>query len=218
MNIGLLGGTGVEGKGLAIRFAAAGIPVLVGSRSDKRALDAARDYSELSRTQLVTGCKNEEMLARCEIVFLTLPFGRAVPAVESSREHFRNGQVFVDVTAPITFREGRPDFVELDAGSSAELLARYMPAGVDLVAAFKTIPAHALADLPTELRCDVFVCGDSNEAKERVMKVAALIPSLRPLDCGPLAMARTLERMTFLAIQLNRRYRRKGARFTIQGI
>jgi NADPH-dependent F420 reductase len=218
MNIGLLGGTGIEGKGLAVRFAAAGVPVLVGSRSGPRAADAAGECNTLSGTQLVTGCENREMLARCDIVFLTLPFNRAAPAVEQSSVDFRAGQVLVDVTAPIVFREGRPYFEEPEAGSNSELLARQMPSGVDLVAAFKTIPAHALADLSTELHCDVFVCGDSSDARERVIKVAGLIPSLRPLDCGPLSTARTLERMTLLAIQLNRRYRRKGARFAIQGI
>ena len=97
-------------------------------------------------------------------------------------------------------------------------IARHVPEDVAVIGAFKTIPAHVLAELGTELHCDVFVCGDLKTARESVMEAAALIPHLRPLDAGPLEMARALERMTFLAISLNRRYKRRGARFRIEGI
>jgi NADPH-dependent F420 reductase len=218
MDIGLLGGTGIEGKGLALRFAAAGAAVFVGSRSEERAAGAASQYNEILGKPLVTGCSNPDMLARCNLVFLTVPFEHALSAIHGAVGSFRAGQILVDVTVPIAFHRGRPEFIQPDAGSNAELIAQQLPAGIDTVAAFKTIPAHVLADPQTELRCDVFVCGDSQSAREKVMSAAGMIHSLRPVDAGELQMARVLERMTLLAIHLNRRYKQKGARFIVQGI
>jgi hypothetical protein len=217
MRIGFLGGTGIEGKGLALRFAASGGSVVLGSRSEARAQAAAREYNELLGSPLIRGMVNREMLAASEIVFLTVPYEHAVPAIESCRSDFSNGQILVDVTVPMVFREGRAEYVEQEAGSNAELLAKYVPKHVPLVAAFKTIPAHILAEREIELNCDIFVCGDIKEAREKVMEAARMIPTLRPLDAGPLRIARTLERMTVLAVNLNRRYKKKGARFRIEG-
>jgi 8-hydroxy-5-deazaflavin:NADPH oxidoreductase len=218
VNIGFLGGTGIEGKGLALRFASAEVPVVLGSRSEDRARSTAAAYNALLGRETISGCANRDMLAQCEIVFLTVPYGSAVDAVESCREYLRPHHLLVDVTVPIRFESGRPEFVELESGSNAELIARHVPEDVGFAGAFKTIPAHVLAELGTDLRCDVFVCGDRESARETVIRAATAIPHLRALDAGPLRMARVLERMTFLAVSLNRRYKRKGARFVIQGL
>lgn len=218
MRIGFLGGTGIEGKGLALRFAQAGAEVIIGSRSKERAETAATQYNNDLGNAVIQGMGNLEMIASSEIVFLTVPSNQAVAAIDSCRDALSTGPVVVDVTVPIEFREGKPVYIEQDAGSNAELLASRLPAGAHLVVAFKTIPAHILAEIETPLQCDVFVCSDSKEAKDKVMQAARLIPTLRPLDAGPLQSARILERMTFLAIQLNRRYQVKGARFRIEGL
>jgi hypothetical protein len=218
MQIGFLGGTGIEAKGLVLRFASAGVSVLVGSRSEARALAAASAYNSLLAGPRTRGLTNREMLAGTEIVFLTVPYAQAVQAVESVKADFSAGQILVDVTVPMEFRDGRAEYVEQEAGSNAELLAGHVPEFVHLTAAFKTIPAHVLAELDVELNCDVFVCGDSREAREQVMEAARVVPTLRPLDAGPLRSARILERMTVLAVNLNRRYKTKGARFRVQGI
>ncbi|HYK87322.1 MAG TPA: NADPH-dependent F420 reductase [Acidobacteriota bacterium] len=218
MQIGFLGGTGIEGKGLALRFAAAGATVVLGSRSEERAQAAAGEYNKLLGNSSILGMENGKMLAACDIVFLTVPYENAVAAIESCKSDFRAGQVLIDVTVPMAFREGRAEYVELETGSNSELLARHIPEGVDLVAAFKTVPAHLLADLSSELNCDIFVCGDSGKAREKVMEAARMLPTLRPLDAGPLKIARILERMTVLAVNLNRRYKKKGARYRIEGL
>jgi NADPH-dependent F420 reductase len=124
----------------------------------------------------------------------------------------------VDVTVPMRFVGGRADYWEQGAGSGAESLVSRVPAGVRLVGAFKTIPAHVLADLSQSLDCDMFVCGDSKDAVSRIMEISGMIATLRPLNAGPLASARILERMTVLAANLNRTYKKKGARFFIVGI
>ena len=218
VRIGFLGGTGREAAGLALRFASAGAHVVLGSRSPERAAAAAAAGNAILGKPLLQGLANGEMLENSEIVFLTVPSAQTVEAVESYRSLLRPHHVVVDVTVPIFFSAGRAVHREPEGGSNVEIIARHLPEGVPLVAAFKTIPAFVLADLNTALNCDVFVCGDVDEAKQSVIAAATLIPSLRPLDGGPLRMARTLERMTVLAAELNRRYRKKGARFRVEGI
>lgn len=218
VRIGFLGGTGMEAAGLALRFASAGAQVVLGSRSRERAAAAAAAGNAILGRPLLDGLANPEMLEDSEIVFLTVPSAQAVEAVEQYRSLLRCHHILVDVTVPMIFSAAGAEYCGPDAGSNAESIARHLPEGVPLVAAFKTIPASVLADLHTALNCDVFVCGDVAGAKQSVMAAAALIPSLRPLDCGPLRMARTLERMTVLAAELNRRRRKKGARFRVEGI
>ena len=87
-----------------------------------------------------------------------------------------------------------------------------------LACAFKTLPARLLEHVETALDCDDFICGDSAESRERVSALVRQIPGLRPVDTGPLESARVLERMTLLAITINKRYKRHGARFQVLGI
>ena len=215
--IGFLGGTGVEGKGLAIRLAAAGADVIIGSRSEDRARAAAAQYNAILGRDAVRGMTNAEMVISSGIVLLTVPFSQGIQAIQSVS--FVPGQILVDVTVPLKFEKGRPEYVDQEGGiSGAESLAKRMPEGVPVVAAFKTLPAEMLADLSVEPACDEFICGDSKEARERVIALARSIRTLRPVDAGPLRMARAIERMTLLAIQLNRMHRKHGARFTAVGV
>jgi NADPH-dependent F420 reductase len=218
MKIGLLGGTGIEGKGIALRFAAAGAEVVVGSRSEERARAASEECNAALGRAQVRGLRNLEMLAWSDLVFLTVPSQHAMEAVKAHRNDIPSGKVLVDVTVPLRFDKGRPTYLEAEEGSNSESIARLLPATVPVVGAFKTIPAHLLAELESPLECDLFVCGDDPEAKEKVMRAGSMIPTLRPVDAGPLSSARTLERMTVLAIHLNRHYKKKGARYKIVGL
>lgn len=215
--LGFLGGTGIEGKGLALRFARAGAPVTIGSRSQERAQQKAAEYNAELGQELIRGEENGAMLAQSEIVFLTTPFSQAVNAVETYRDAFRVGAILVDVTVPVKTKQ-TPGPGDLPEGSGSQHLAARLPENFPLVAAFKTVPAHILAELDTQLDCDVFVCGNHDDAKQRVLELVKLIPDLRPVDAGRLSAAATLERMTALAIGLNRRYKRLGARFHIVGL
>lgn len=178
----------------------------------------AHELNQRLGRELVSAADNREMLATVEITLLTVPFGHASTAIESSRNAFRPGSVLVDVTVPVTFEKGRPELLRLPEGSGSQALAAKLPPGVSLVAAFKTIPAKLLADLDAPLDCDVFVCGDAAEAKARVMELIRLIPGLRPVDAGGLEVTGTVERMSVLAVQLNRRYKIKSARFRVVGL
>ena len=218
MFMGFLGGTGNEARGLALRFAAAGNPVFLGSRSPERAHRAAEACNLILGAASVRGGGNAEMLANSDIVFLTVPFLEAVNAIENYRGQWNSYHILVDVTVPMTFREGHAEYLEQEGKSNAEIISQNLPGDVSVVAAFKTIPASLLADLEAPLDCDVFVCGNSENAKQRVMAAAAGVLSLRPLNSGPLRAARTLERMAVLAVELNRKYRKKSARYRVAGL
>lgn len=208
----------MEGRGLALRLARAGIRVMIGSRSEERARTVARELNQQLGRELIGAAENHEMLGAAEIVFLTIPFEQAGPALEAYGDAFRAATVLVDVTVPVKFARGRPQLIMLEEGSGSEFLARRLPAGVALVAAFKTIPAHLLGEREASLDCDVFVCGDAETAKAQVMELIRLIPGLRPVDAGELDAARTLERMSLLAIGINQRYKVKSARFRVVGL
>jgi len=216
MRIGLLGGTGPEGKGLALRFAAAGTSVVIGSRTEEKASTAARQFNSLVGGSLIKGALNQSMITHSEIVFLTVTSDQVISALGSVG--FAQGQILVDVTVPMIVDKSGVDYSEPNPGSNSELIATCVAKDVHVVGAFKTIPAHVLAELGTPLDCDVLICSDSKEAKKRVAAAVDLIPSLRPLDAGPLKAARTLERMTVLAVHMNRLLGMKGARFKIMGI
>jgi 8-hydroxy-5-deazaflavin:NADPH oxidoreductase len=219
MQIGFLGGTGIEGKGLAIRFAASDVSVVIGSRSRERGVETADRYNTILGRKSIQGMSNQEMLACCDLIFLTVPPQQAVAAIQSVHDHFRKGQILIDVTVPMLFRQGRAEYVEQEGGiSNSEALAKHLPEGVQLAAAFKTIPAHVLEDNAESLNCNIFVCSDSEEARGAVIELAGILPAVRPLDAGNLITARTLERMTVLAVNLNRKYKKKGARYRIEGL
>ena len=221
LTVGLIGGTGDEGRGLALRFAIAGAQVTIGSRSAERARETADELNQLVKAR-VTGpirhAENREAIAGSELVLLTVPFKHAASTLETHRDDFRPGSILVDITVPVSFEQGRARYVELPEGSASEHLKTRLPENVALVAAFKTEPAHLLAEIDEPLKCDSFVASDSKEAKARVMEAIGFIEGLRAVDAGALESARTLERMTVLAIGINRRYKIKTARFRVVGL
>ncbi|MFN0165209.1 MAG: NADPH-dependent F420 reductase, partial [Bryobacteraceae bacterium] len=199
-------------------LAAAGFPVSIGSRDAAKAHEKAVHLGSQVAGAAISGGENTAVVREADIVFLSVPFDSAEPLIDACRESWKSGTVVVDSTVPLRFESGRPVLLDLKEGSASEHLARALPPGVALVAAFKTIPAHILAEVDVPLDCDLMVCGDHTEAKARVMEVASAITGLRPLDAGPLRNARILEAMCVLAISLNRRYKSKAARFRIVGI
>jgi 8-hydroxy-5-deazaflavin:NADPH oxidoreductase len=220
MQVGILGGTGPEGKGLALRLAKAGVDVLIGSRSAERAGQTAAELSKLlgKSPGRITGAQNEEVAAASRIAFLTVPFDHAVPLLDGLRLLFPPDSVLVDVTVPLVFESGRVSIRRLSEGSGSEHLKTHLPGHVEIVGAFKTIPAHLLEKPEEPLDCDVFISGDSAEAKKRVIEVVSRIDSLRPVDAGALSQALALECMSALAIGINRRYKAKYARYRVVGL
>lgn len=217
LKIGLIGGTGEEGRGLALRFAKAGAQVTIGSRSAERAKEAADELNGILGNDAVRYGTNQEAIRGSELVLITVPFEHAVSTLEAHRNDFSEGSILIDITVPVQFEKG-VRYLELPEGSASEHLRARLPESLPVVAAFKTEPAHLLLDAAEALDCDVFVAGDSKEAKARVIEAISFIEGARPVDAGTLASARTLERMTVLAIGINRRYKIKTARYRVVGL
>ncbi|MFY9572128.1 MAG: NADPH-dependent F420 reductase [Blastocatellia bacterium] len=223
IRVGLIGGTGEEGRGLALRWALAGARVLIGSRTPERAKTAADELNRVlasrpEKLQQIESGENRDVISGSELVLLTVPFAHAASTLEAHRRDFPRGSILIDITVPVAFEQGRVRYVELPEGSASEHLKARLPDSVPLVAAFKTEPAHLLAEIDESLDCDCFVASDSKDAKARVMEAMGFIAGLRAVDAGTLYSARTLERMTVFAIGLNRRYKIKTARFRVLGL
>ncbi len=215
--VGLISGTGDQGHGIALRLAAAGNTLSLGSRSAEKAGQTARLINQKIGEERVQGMDNHELVSGCEILFLTVPFAHVEQVINEYRLEFSEGQILVDVTVPVVFDKG-PQLLNLESGSGAEHLQRLLPAGLPLVAAFKTLPAHLLGEIDSPLACDEFICSDSSSAKTRVLEVVSQISSLRWIDAGGLRYSRSLEAITLLEIALNRRYRVKEARVQVVGL
>ena len=215
MHAGIIGGTGHEGRGVAARLASAGVPVLVGSRQLARAQEAVAARGGSLPVEAAT---NEQIAGACDVIFLAVPFSGVAELLEAFLTRFQTGALVIDLTVPLTFDRGVPAIADVAEGSATEFIRARLPAEVRLAAAFKTIPASALAKIDTPLDCDEFVCGDTPEVSAAAIDLLSRIPSLRLLDAGGLRSARLIERMTALAIVLNKRYKVRGARFKIVGV
>jgi NADPH-dependent F420 reductase len=218
--IAIIGGTGAEGKGLALRFAKTGARVLIGSRDREKAQDTARSVAEATGGTLVEGRSNPEATSEAEIVILAVPLSAQVGILKSIRDSFRPGAILVDTTVPLEVAIGGrvSRTLALWDGSAAQQAARLAPPGVQIVAAFHSLSAAALADLDQPVDCDVLICGDSSEAKTIVRELAETIVGVRAIDAGPLDNARLAENAAALLISLNLRYRVKHSGLRITGI
>lgn len=218
LRVGLIGGTGEEGRGLALRWALAGARVVVGSRAIEKAKATAEELNNAIGGERILGETNQAAIAGSEFVLLTVPFAHAASILEGHRQDFREGAILIDITVPASFEQGRVRYIELSEGSASEHLQTLLSEKIPVVAAFKTEPAHLLAEVHEALDCDSFVASDSKEAKTRVIDAIKFIKGLRPVDAGTLYSARALERMTVLAIGINRRYKIKTARYRVIGL
>jgi len=215
--IPIIGGTGALGAGLALRWARAGAPVAIGSRSAERAEEAAAGLREAVPGAEVEGLANEEAAGRAEIVFLTVPFRAQSENLNNLRGALRAGQILVDCTVPLAAAVSGKATRSLGVwqGSAAQQAQEMVPDGVTVVAALHTIGAPKLADPDEELAEDILVCGDHKADKARVARLIELIPGLRAVNAGPLEMARIAEQLTPLLISVNSRYKaHAGVRLT----
>jgi NADPH-dependent F420 reductase len=214
-SIAVLGGTGQQGRGLAQRFARAGVPVIVGSRDPSRAREMVSGWKVPVPIETDS---NAGAASRADVVVLTVPFTSLDALLDDVRAHFRPGALVVDVTVPLTFTGPTFQMADVAEGSACEHVKARLPETVGLAGAFKTLPAHVLDDVDEPLECDEFVCGDSADVRARASELVATLPGLRPVDVGPLARGRYIEHATALAIAINRRHKIHRARFRVVGL
>lgn len=202
--LGFLGGTGPQGSGLALRFAAAGHAVLLGSRDEAKGREAAAELSERGGMPM-SGGRNEDVARAADVVFVVVPYAAQADTVAPLADALA-GKVVVNCVNHMLFDALGPYAPGVPAGSAAQECAELLP-GATVVSAFHDISARALAKLEQPMDADVLVCGDDPDAKERVIALAGRIPGLRGVDCGPLRMSRAIEDLTPVLVHINRRYK-----------
>jgi NADPH-dependent F420 reductase len=216
--IGILGGTGPEGSGLAARWAAAGEHIVIGSREAQRAGETATLLrARLGANAKLDGTDNASVVAQCEVIVLTVPFSGQAALLKQLKPHWRPGQILIDTTVPLAAAVGGAPSRMLNVwqGSAAQQARELVPPSVAVAAAFHNVSAELLAkDGPVD--CDILVCSDEEEAKRVASDLAEKIPGARALNGGKLENARIVESLTALLIGLNVRYKAHtaGIRFT----
>jgi len=215
--IAVLGGTGPEGFGLALRWVRAGESVIIGSRDAGRAREAAaKILAAVGGSAIVSGEENVAACAATNLLVLTIPFEGHCGLLKQIRPAIRPGSIVIDTTVPLAASVGGRVTRTLGIweGSAAQQAAELVPQGVSVVAAFHNTSADILnGDAPVD--CDVIVCSDDAAAAQTVRTLASKIPGVRAIDGGKLENARILEQITALLIGLNIRHKgHSGIRIT----
>ncbi len=223
--VAIIGGTGDLGLGLAIRWAAAGVEIVIGSRDSARALQSADEVRLKVRgaakgVVTVNGMANPEAAAGATIVVIAVPFPAQAVTLRDIKGSLKAGAFVVDATVPLAATiGGKPTrMLGVWQGSAAEQAREVIPATTPVLAAFHNVSAVALADLAHPLDCDVLVCGDDAAAKDRLFPLIRLIAGLRPIDAGALESARIVESLTALLISINRNYKVAHAGLRLTGL
>lgn len=215
--LAVIGGTGAEGSGLALRWAAAGYPVLIGSRSRDKAKIAATELSSLlpGVGSIISGETNAGAAKAADVVILSVPYDSQSGIIEQIRASCQ-GKAVISVVVPLkpprVSRVWRPP-----AGSAAEEAQLLLGEGARLVAAFQNISATHLKDLNHAVDCDILITGDDTAAKETAIELA-LAAGMRGIDAGPLANSAVSEGLTAVLIGVNIRHKVKGSGIRITGV
>jgi NADPH-dependent F420 reductase len=220
MGIAIVGGTGDEGFGLALRLGKAGEDVVIGSRAaEKGEAAAAKAMEILGAGATVAGAANQEAVAGADVVFVTVPFGGQADTYRSIKDAFRPDAVVCDCTSPLATAVGGRAWQVITPwqGSAAEQAKALLPDTVRLVSAFQTVSGEALQDLEHPLEQDVLVCGADAEAKATIGALIERIPNLGWVDAGALSMARVIEPMTAVMVSVNRNYKVRTAGIAVTG-
>lgn len=214
--IAVLGGTGQEGPGLALRWAASGqYNVIIGSRQAEKGQRVATELNETLGQDLIRGMTNEEAAQSADICILTVPYSAQGPTLESLKDLLQ-GKILVDVTVPL--KPPKVSHVNTPPGGSAGQEAQaILGEGVRVVSAFQNIGFAHLSELESEIDCDVLICGDDKAAKAETIGLAEAA-GMRGLDAGPLKNAVVVEGLTSVLIGINIRHKVKGSGIKITGI
>lgn len=215
MTVAVLGGTGKEGSGLALRWAQSGYRVIIGSRSADKAEAKAKEFNEILNSDIVEGYDNPTAATKADIVVLSVPFSAQYGTLESIKEAVQ-GKALIDVTVPLQPPAVRT--VHVPDGHSAVLKTQeFLGEGVKVVAAFQNVSAVHLKQLDHDVDCDVLVCGDDDEAKANAIHLVEAT-GMRGIDAGPLANAVAAEALTPVLLYINKKYGVKGAGIRITGV
>lgn len=215
MTIAVLGGTGKEGSGLAMRWAMKGYKVIVGSREAEKAISRAAEMNQQLGGDFLTGASNLEAASKADLVVLSVPYTAHKATLEGVKDQL-SGKILIDLTVPLQPPKVRT--VHLPEGKSASLEAQaLLGESVKVVAAFQNVSAEHLGDPNHTVDCDVLVCGNDAEAKATVIKLVEAT-GMRGVDAGSLANAIAVEALTPVLLYINKAYNIKGSGIRITGI
>lgn len=213
MRIGVVGGTGKEGRGMALRWARAGHEVFIGSRDAERARASAEELSaEVGRP--LQGGDNASAVSASEVVVLSVPYSAHASTLQGLKTELA-GRVLIDITVPL--QPPKVTSVNLPAGQSAALEAQQiLGADTPVVAALHHVSAVHLRDLEHAIDCDVLACSDDKAALERALTLIRDL-GVRAFDAGPLRNAIALESLTPILLHMNRSLKGRSVGIRITG-
>jgi NADPH-dependent F420 reductase len=214
LTVGVLGGTGPQGRSLALRWARAGLPVRIGSRDAARASAAAEEIRAAAGVDDVSGTDNAGCAAASDVVLVAVPWEAHEPTLAALTDELA-GRLVIDCVNPLGFDARGPHALAVADGSAAEQAARLLPRS-RVTAAFHHVSAVLLADLAIEsIDTDVLVLGEDRADTDIVQALAETIPGFRGVYGGRLRNAHQVEAMTANLIAINRRYKtHSGIRIT----
>jgi 8-hydroxy-5-deazaflavin:NADPH oxidoreductase len=210
--VAVLGGTGNEGPGLAMRWANAGYKIMIGSRQKEKAEAVAVELNQKLNIDTILGMQNAEAARVADISVLTVVASAHQLALQSLQEALQ-GKILVDATARLSFPSLKPP----SPPSAAEIAQEILGPDVRVVAAFQNVPAHALRELDKPVPSDVLVCADDLDAAQQVIRLAQG-GGMGAYYAGKLTNAITVEGLTSLLVVMNKHYKIKSASIGITGI
>src|SRR5690606_25557793 len=210
MKLAFVGGTGPEGLGLAMRFAAAGHAVAIGSRSTERGEEGAQKVLEAVPSAQATGGANADVVTDADVVFLTFPYSGQQATLEALGSAL-DGKIVCNVVAPLEFQQGVGAVALSVPGNSALQEAIAQLPNARIVSAFQNMSAEELQHLDQSIEADVLVCGRDVEAKNVVIGLANEIAGVRGIDAGGPSQSRYVEMLTSLLINLNRKHKTQSS-------
>lgn len=213
--IAIVGGTGAEGSGLALRWAHAGHRVIIGSRDAAKAQAMAGEFNSRLGTNQISGMTSDAAAEAADIVVLTVPYSSQLAMVRALSARLQ-GKILIDVTVPLV--PPKVSQVQLPPSDSCVVaVQKELGENVRVVSAFQNVSAHKLKDLEASVHCDVLVCGNDKEARQTVIALAK-DAGLRGIDAGVLANSTVAESLTSVLIWINRTYKIPDAGIVITGI
>ncbi|GBF36165.1 conserved hypothetical protein [Methanofervidicoccus abyssi] len=222
MKIAILGGTGEQGFGLALRLAK-NYEIIIGSRSREKAEESAERIKKILSSKKISyrnviGMENREASREGDIVILSIPYQHTISTIKNLREELK-GKIVVSIGVPLAGIIGdKPTRVILPPeGSVAEMVQQYLKDS-KVVSAFQNVSAKVLECIDEPVDCDILICGDNEEAKRKVIEVVNSIEGCKGIDCGELEMSRYVEQITPILIGLNIKYKLKGSGIRITGL
>lgn len=204
-SVSIIGASGALGQGLALRWAQAGVPLVLGSREAQRAAEAAAAVVAAVPGAAVEGVDNVAAAAVSPVVVLSVPFSAQAKTIKQIAESLTPGQLVIDATVPLAAQVGgKPtQILGVWQGSAAQQAASLLPEGVAIVSALHTVSAASLAEPDHKFDEDVLVCGDEKEHKAIASELIETIGGLRAVDAGRLENSRITESLTALMIGIN---------------